>query len=359
MTIEKFNWTSHELNFATSFKTSKLNLNTRLIYIIEIVDNSGNKFYGEVAPLPDFGSETLFDVENCLENTDDQLIGLSLDSITTSLESILISFNQARTVRSAIEQILFQAINFHDPDSLWDIIPKPVKKEINVNGLIDIRSPHTSAETALILLENGYNTFKLKAGRDNFEDDLEAIKRIRKTLGKDVKIRIDVNGKWKFDDAIKNLRKLDKFNLQYVEQPVSNIEELIKLAEISPVPIAADESLRTSLDAEKLLESNIKYLVIKPALIGGVLSSLKIINLAKKVDKDVIISSSFESALARINLIYLCTQINNSNAHGITLSNIFNKDIFNDSLEIEDGKIDCTNFKFPHNADLSNLFEKC
>jgi o-succinylbenzoate synthase len=358
MTIKKFNWLPLDLNFNTSFQTSKNSFTLRRIYLIQLIDSEGNKFYGECAPLPDFGSESFLTVENVLSAADKILVGLSIDSITNSLESILEKFNHALTVRSSIEQSLMQAIHFYRPKELLNYLPKPTDKKIEVNGLVGMYSSFRATETALVLSEIGFGTIKMKAGRENFEDDYKVIKKTRKALGKDVNLRIDVNGKWNFEEAVQYLNRLEKFNLQYVEQPVKEIEGLIELTGSCSTPIAADESIRNVEDAEKIISSDINFLILKPALIGGLLNTLKIIKYAEAAGKQVIISSAFESSLGRNNLIYLASKIKNKNAHGLTFSNTFEKDLFDDKLKVENGEIKFSASSFPIIKDISKYFEQ-
>lgn len=358
MTIKKFNWLPLDLNFTSPFQTSKNSFNTRRIYLVQVIDSSGNKFYGECSPLPDFGSESFLTAEKILSVADEVLVGLAIDSIASSLESILEKFNNALTVRSAVEQILFQAVHYYHPTELWIYLPKPTDKNIAVNGLVGLYSSFRATETALVLSEIGFETIKMKAGREDFEIDYKVIKKTRKALGKNVKLRIDVNGKWSLEEAVKYLKRLEPFNLQYVEQPVKEFNDLVQLADVCSIPIAADESIRNIEDAEKVISSNIDFLILKPALIGGVLNSFKIIRMAEAAGKHVVLSSSFESALGRNNLLFLASQIKNTNAHGITLSNIFKEDLFDDKLKTENGKLKFSSSSFPIIVDLSKYLKQ-
>ena len=350
MTIKKFNWQPLDLNFTSSFQTSKNSFTKRRIYLIQIVDSNGNQFYGECSPLPDFSSESFLQVENLLAAAEEKLAGLTLDSIIDSFEELLNIFNSALTIRSAVEQALFQTIHYYHPEKLWNIIPIPTNKNIDVSGLVGMYSSFRARETALVLSEIGYETLKMKAGRDNFEDDYNVIKKTRKALAENVNLRIDVNGKWSLKEAFIYLE------LQYVEQPVKKIEDLIVLANSCSTPIAADESLRNFTDAEKIISSNINFLILKPALLGGILNSLKIIKIAEDAGKQVVLSSSFESALGRNSLIYIASQLKNQFAHGITFSNTFKNDLFEDDLKVKNGKIKFASSTFPVNSDLSNYF---
>ncbi|MBL1215378.1 MAG: o-succinylbenzoate synthase [Ignavibacteriae bacterium] len=356
MIFKKFNWKPIELNFVNPIKTSGAILKQRKIYLVEITDINNNKFYGECAPLPHFGSESFYELEIALNNCRKLIIDKKLTEITSSFDEYLNQFNTTPTLRAAVEQSILSSLKFYDEQSLWKIIPRTESCSIKVNALVDIRSPFNTAETSLIFKEAGFGTIKFKIGRDNFSDDLEALNKTRKVIGKEANFRIDVNGKWSLNEAEEKLKYLEIINLEYAEQPTADTDDLIKLARNSKIPIAADESIRMITDAEKIINSDISCLVIKPALIGGILNTLKIIKMAESAGKSIVISSSFESALSRYNMLYLASVLSKKRAHGITLSNVFEDDLFNDQLNIINGTLAFRNSLFLKNIDLSHIF---
>ena len=62
-----------------------------------------------------------------------------------------------------------------------------------------------------------------------------------------MKIRIDANMIWSVPAAIKWIRGLERFDLQYVEQPVPDfdLQGLAQVRRAVAVPIAADEAAPT------------------------------------------------------------------------------------------------------------------
>ena len=86
----------------------------------------------------------------------------------------------------------------------------------------------------------------MKVG-ENLAEDIVRLARIR-SIGRDINIRIDVNGTWSVEEALRNLYAMyeEIGPLQYVEQPVATIEEMRELKGKIRIPlqIAADEVLR-------------------------------------------------------------------------------------------------------------------
>ncbi|MEE2048226.1 enolase C-terminal domain-like protein, partial [Nocardiopsis tropica] len=78
--------------------------------------------------------------------------------------------------------------------------------------------------------------------------DLARVEAVRDALGPSGKVRVDANGGWDVDTAVRMVRSLDRFGLEYVEQPCATLEELAEVRRRVDVPVAADESIRRAED---------------------------------------------------------------------------------------------------------------
>jgi muconate cycloisomerase len=99
-----------------------------------------------------------------------------------------------------------------------------------------------------------YKVFKLKIGRKNPEEDIEHVAAIKKELGADIKVTVDVNQAWSEQLAKQAIQKLQDAGIDLIEQPIakSNFDGLARLTSYFEVPIMADESVSTIQDAFKL-----------------------------------------------------------------------------------------------------------
>ncbi|PWF32996.1 muconate cycloisomerase, partial [Yersinia pestis] len=64
------------------------------------------------------------------------------------------------------------------------------------------------AEAEKMVAAKRHNIFKLKIGSRPVEEDVEHVLAIKKALGKDVSIRVDVNRAWSELEAIKGIQLL-------------------------------------------------------------------------------------------------------------------------------------------------------
>ena len=69
-------------------------------------------------------------------------------------------------------------------------------------------------------IAEGWRHFKIKVGND-LSADIERLKLIRNTVGKDCFIMVDANQQWSVDQAIKHINAYKEFDLLFVEEPIS------------------------------------------------------------------------------------------------------------------------------------------
>ena len=191
----------------------------------------------------------------------------------------------------------------------------------------------------------GVDTVKIKVGT-GIREDLARIKAVRKYLPK-AKIRIDVNGSWSPDDALININAIYNEvagdSLEYVEQPVANLDELKQLKEgISvDVKIAGDEVLRKAKDPFAIsLDGAIDILMLKVSPLGGIKRAM---DLAIHHKLPVVVSSALESAVGISHGLALAARLPELDyACGLGTSALFNQDISH--IPIINGAIKVKNY---------------
>lgn len=179
--------------------------------------------------------------------------------------------------------------------------PPFVRSSVEVNAIIPAVTSDVAAGLARqAVLDHGCRTIKVKVGGLDLAADEARVATVRDVLdtllgrGQGV-IRIDANAAWDVQRATTALRRLQAYGLEYVEQPCASIEELRELRRVCDVPIAADETVRTSADPERVRLADIADIaVVKPAPLGGVAATLRII---ESLDVPVVVSGSLDSSV--------------------------------------------------------------
>jgi L-alanine-DL-glutamate epimerase-like enolase superfamily enzyme len=140
-------------------------------------------------------------------------------------------------------------------------------RPVECNATLVAAAPAAVAEDARRWAEEGFSTFKLKLGSG---DDAGQVRAVREAVGAEARIRVDSNAVWDVATARRTLAELEEFEIELAEQPVGTLEELAELSLDSAIPIAADESVTNTDEAERAVSMGAcAYTGIKLCKVGG------------------------------------------------------------------------------------------
>lgn len=210
--------------------------------------------------------------------------------------------------------------------------PQKFRKTIPVNGTIPAI---TDGQKLKEIIESypGCRTFKVKVG-ENLSDDLLRLQLLR-AMRPGAAIRLDVNGLWSVDDALKNLAAITDVigEIQYVEQPCATIEELRELRDRAdfPLVVAADEIIRKAEDPFALdLRGAADIVMLKVQPLGGITRSLAI---AEHHHLPVVVSSALESAVGIQYGLELAAAIEDLSLDcGLATGSLISRDVAQNSI---------------------------
>jgi len=208
--------------------------------------------------------------------------------------------------------------------ALHDVLGKTARKplfmlmggyrtKILTDITLGIKSPKEMAEDAVEAVNRGFKALKMKVGV-NSNEDVERIKLIRKAVGDDVDVRLDANEGWTPEQAIEVLEKIEKFNVQFAEQPVpaEDLKGLVKVRKNSAIPIRADESVHSPEDAIRLIMAEaVDLMNIKLMKCGGLLKGRKIANIAEAAGIPCMIGCMGESEIGIAAGAHLAAEVKN------------------------------------------------
>jgi O-succinylbenzoate synthase len=174
--------------------------------------------------------------------------------------------------------------------------PAPLRDVVPVNVTVPATDPDRAHA---IVTAGGCRTAKVKVAErgQTLADDLARVEAVRDALGPDGLVRVDANGAWDVDEAVRAIAALDRAagGLEYVEQPVMDVEDLALVRRRVAVPIAADESIRRAEDPYRVRDleaADVAVLKVQP--LGGVRACLRI---AEDIGLPVVVSSAVESSV--------------------------------------------------------------
>jgi L-Ala-D/L-Glu epimerase len=171
-------------------------------------------------------------------------------------------------------------------------LAEPARDALPVNLTLPAGPPAEVAERAREGLRAGYACFKVKVG---LPEDVERVAAVREAVGPWPALRVDANRAWSVDRAVAQIRALEQYDLEFVEQPCRSVEELRQVRGRVSTPIAADESVgstravRHAVDAEACDVVNVKL-----ASAGGFRPAREALRLARAKGVGAFLSSTLD-----------------------------------------------------------------
>lgn len=315
MIIQNIDIKHVEFDMVNNLDTFGIKHNKRDSWIIKITEKDGTIGYGEASPLAGFNNETFDQAGYALEGFKFAVNNLNED---LDLEEILILAN----VHSLDTPCSTFAIN----SAIYDIESQhknlPLNMYLNSNALSSIKVNGVYGLTK----NYGYKTIKVKCGLRNLYDEIELLEKLTEKYKNEVSFILDLNQAYDLPKAIRFFKEVEKFNIDYIEQPINkdNLEDYIELGFHSDIPIALDESI-TTIDSLKLqMDNNIgRFFIIKPQSLGSFKNISEAINIIKNENKTAILSSSLEGLIGRCCTMHLASAHRIDKPCGLALEPIY------------------------------------
>ncbi len=289
--IVSMNWDVLEIPLRKPFKIAFETMDTYRGVIVKICTE---KYcgYGEAAPAPRITGDTVASVVAALERFKPMLIGRNPIKIGKIMDDLNSSLLGTPSAKAAIDFALFDILGQKMDTPLKDLLGGK-KEKIETSLTVDIGDLNYTLQHARKLLDAGAKVLKVKIGL-NPEEDVERIKAIRKMT--DAKIRVDGNQGYSLKTAMKVLKEIEKYDIEFAEQPIPahEIDNLKILRENVDIPIIADESVHNSLDVLRLI-GKVDGINIKLMKSGGIYEAMKMASIARTAGMKIMIGCMIET----------------------------------------------------------------
>ncbi|MFB6977530.1 L-talarate/galactarate dehydratase [Streptomyces scopuliridis] len=183
--------------------------------------------------------------------------------------------------------------------ALWDLKAKraqlPLAKLLgahrdsvqcyNTSGGYLSMSIEQVVENTRASVERGIGGIKIKVGQPDTNIDLQRVAAIREQLGDGFPMMVDANQQWNRSTAIRMGRKLEAFDLTWIEEPLDayDAEGHAALAAELATPIATGEMLTSVAEhAELVRHRSVDFLQPDAPRVGGITPFLKIMAMGEQ-----------------------------------------------------------------------------
>jgi len=267
--------------------------------LVLIRTDAGITGFGECSPYTSINGEsidTCFIVGQYFAKMLKEKDPLNIKKCIRAMDKVIYGNN---SIKSAFDMALYDIASQYAGVPLYKFLGGRNNKTITTDMTVSIGDPGKMAEDAAKFKTQGFPAIKVKLG-ESTEKDVERIAAIRKSIGKDIPLRIDANQGWKVKTAIATLTALEEFNIEHCEEPIArwNFMKLRKVKKNSPIPIMADESCGDHHDAQRLVDLQAcDSLNVKLGKSGGIYNAKRIIAIAEKANMPMQVGAFMESRL--------------------------------------------------------------
>ena len=245
--------------------------------------------------------------------------------------------------------------------ALWDIAGKAagvpvavllggiIRPEVELAACMGIQPYERAGEIARHYVEQGYTTLKTKAGADPAED-LEMVRGVRDAVGMSLKLRIDPNRAYAPQEAAEIARRLEEYELEYLEQPIpaEPLADAVWLRQQTRTPIALNESVTDPASVWEILKADAAAFILPDTpQAGGILPCVKIGHLCEAAGIPAIMHCGHDMGPKTAAMVHVAAALpayslaNDSTYYGLE------HDICNEPLPIVNGRI-----RLPHRPGL-------
>ncbi len=278
------------LRLRRPLETSYATIAERELVVLALTDADGITGYGEAAPLEAYD-------------------GVSIETVLEALGAYVPVLERGEGLNGA--QLIDACRGVHDvPQALaaldlamWDRAGRRAGKPIAfmlcedpvaavpVNASITATDRAGAAEQAAAAIREGFSCLKLKVG---LPDDAGRVAAIRAAAGPQAQLRLDANGAWSVEQAVRAIEALAPAGLELVEEPTHGLRAVREVRERVPVRVSIDE---TAAEHGALGAGVADAVCLKISRCGGIAGLVAAATLVRASGAEVYLASTYDGPL--------------------------------------------------------------
>ncbi|WP_301109141.1 mandelate racemase/muconate lactonizing enzyme family protein [Sporosarcina sp.] len=204
------------------------------------------------------------------------------------------------TAKAAVDIACFDAVGKAYGVPAYNLLGGRYHEKFPITHVLSIASPEHMAQEAAERVEEGYGSLKMKVGT-NVAEDVERIQAVRKCVGDDIAIRVDVNQGWiNSANTLQAMKQLEACGLDWLEQPVKadDIDAMVEIKAKTSTPMMIDEGLRGVREMREIIAKRAADKVnIKLMKCGGMYPAMKLAHMAEMAGIECQVGSMVESSV--------------------------------------------------------------
>jgi L-alanine-DL-glutamate epimerase-like enolase superfamily enzyme len=278
------------LRLAEPLQTSYGTVTERELAVVTLTGQDGLSGYGEAAPLPAYGGPDMERVMSALaayrpllEAWDEQQ-GARLVDALREVEDLPEAF-------AAIDMALWDRAGHRAGKPIAELLSDEYAAEVPVNATLPALDRAAAAEQAARAVAEGFTCLKVKVG---VGDDAGRVAAVRAAAGPHTLLRLDANGAWDVEQAVRSIEALEGAGLELVEEPTHGLQAVRAVRERVAVRVSIDE---TAAEHGALGAGVADAVCLKVSRCGGIGGLVAAAALVRASGAEVYLASTFDGPL--------------------------------------------------------------
>lgn len=307
-------------------------LREREVLVFELTGADGVTGRGESAPLTPYdgvplevAAEALAVYASIVQSFDDGTPGMIMLDACRDAADIPVAL-------AAVDLALWDRAGRRAGRSVASLLTDAPLTSVPVNATIGALDRSSAAAAASAAREAGYGCIKLKVGAG---DDAGRVAAVRAAAGPEMLLRLDANGAWDVEEAVRAIDALSPAGLEFVEEPVHGVDGLRAVRERVAVRIAMDE---TAEDFGSLIAGSADAVCLKISRCGGISALLAQASLVRTGGAEVYVASTFDGPLGIAAAVHVAAALRVDAACGLATLEHMDVEV-PEALAVREGQI--------------------
>jgi L-Ala-D/L-Glu epimerase len=280
-----------KLRLTVPLETSYGTVNERELLAVSLTDGDGVSGYGEAAPLEAYDGVSVARVERALAGYGPVLAAWRDPMNGAQLIDACRCVDDLPQALAAVDMALWDRAGKRAGKPVAALLTDDPATTVEVNAPLTALDRAGVARQAAQAVSDGYTCVKVKVG---IGDDAGRVAAARAAMGPKVALRLDANGAWSVEEAVRAIDALAPAGLELVEEPTHGLKDVRQVRERVSTRIAIDE---TAAEHGALGAGVADAVCLKVSRCGGISGLLAAATLVRASGAEAYVASTFDGPL--------------------------------------------------------------
>lgn len=226
------------LRLREPLRTSYGEVRERELALVTLTDEDGLAGHGEAAPLPAYGGPDAARIVAALESYEPLLASWD-ERQGARLVDALREADDLPEAFAAIDMALWDRAGRRAGKPIAALLSDEHAASVPVNATLSALDRAEAAEQAARAVREGFTCLKVKVG---LGDDAGRVAAVRAAAGPHTLLRLDANGAWDVEQAVRTIEALEPAGLELVEEPTHGLQAVRAVRERVAARVSIDET---------------------------------------------------------------------------------------------------------------------